>query len=505
MLGHSITGEVVQLGTLVGEGGWEVDDNGEQAYVADDEQTMWCQALFEWAAYSAPAGMEEDTMLMSSSSGARLRLHEWRQEFQACSMTLQKPHGSVAEVKTFCFTRSFGGSHLWVSLPSLYDSFGFEAKGSAQKWYNRHWLSWARQLAEAQVDPHVALRKALPWTGGPHTGSESRCLEVATVSMHGLVALLQRWVCLPERRGGLLVDKPHAAALLQAVMPLLQGEWQHKIFADIGCRRLPPAGVSGRRPVLIKFDRLTMDARPLVETLQDGPHDSVATLLADTGGGMVPILDIMYCLAGSIGDMARSLSLQLAWCVASRLESQLVGSMRAASGASAEPLARRSRFDDDVGGRRRRVVAYTLGSQQQFGDSGLLYLSAAFDMSPVGGRRAGYGLVANTENMAMLTAPQASGSVSTQNPQTWLRRSRPAHPIFEFTKPLFPYSKLFPCCLVNTLAPGQKCGAFVDFGPLRSLVNSFLCGLLNPFWVFRNERCLRVSKKLCFCRSCLGF
>lgn len=84
--------------------------------------------------------------------------------------------------------------------------------------------------------------------------------------------------------------------------------------------------------------------------------------------------------------------------------------MQLAEGFEASPdkplLRREKRFLPNVGGRKRLVVAYTLASQQEFGDEDLLHMSVAFDMSSVGGRRTGCGVVGNTQNMAMLTAPQ---------------------------------------------------------------------------------------------------
>ena len=74
------------------------------------------------------------------------------------------------------------------------------------------------------------------------------------------------------------------------------------------------------------------------------------------------------------------------------------------------------------------MVAYIIASQRKFGMGDLANMSAAFDMSSVGGRRTGCGVVANPKNEAMITPPQATRGRGPTKTTRW------ASPFFTFTK-----------------------------------------------------------------------
>lgn len=201
-IGHVITGEVVALPAHGGAGqAWEVEDDEVQPFVSNDAESYWCQQLFEWAVYAAE-GCDDDWLFVSLTSGARIPLREWRRQYSVCLLAMPLEHRRKVEVRCYLFKHMHSGSRVWLCLASFYDQFGFTAKkGRSQKWYNHQWATWRRQLADMQIDPDVALRKAMAIGDMEKDDFDFRCLERATISMHGLLALLLRWVCFPDSRG----------------------------------------------------------------------------------------------------------------------------------------------------------------------------------------------------------------------------------------------------------------------------------------------------------------
>lgn len=453
ILGHAMTGEAVALPALVGDDGWEFDEDGVQAYVSDEAQSRWCQEMFEWAAYAPDDAETIDMLLVSCITGAKINLAEWHRQYTSCSLTLQHAHGQSAEIQCYKFKNKQDGSMLWLSLSSLYEGFGFTAKGaSAQRWYNHQWPTWRRHLVEAQLDPDVALRKALAIGDSADHDLHRRCLERATISIHGLLALLMRWCFFPPRRGGLLQDLAHACALLQALCGLLKGRWQAQVFLDERCARRPPAGVCGKAPILLRFVGGEVDLSAFLAPLRVAQRGRLHDMLKEAAGvGRVSVSELMEGLCAEGCKLSISLAQQLVWLVADRLDRQFADGLEEPGAGSR--LKPHRRFLPTIDGRKRMVVAYALASQQEFGDEDLQYCSAAFDMSSVGGRRTGCGVVANAKNVAMLTAPQPPPAVCVhpflEEVGSGIGVGRPTH-FFRLVNDSFAFSKQSLFRLVNT-------------------------------------------------------
>lgn len=174
---------------------------------------------------------------------------------------------------------------------------------------NHQWATWRRQLADMQIDPDVALRKAMAIGDMEKDDFDFRCLERATISMHGLLALLLRWVCFPDSRGRLIQDFEHACHLLATLCGMLRGQWLFKAFVDERCTRLPPEGVIGAHPVVLHLDGGKVDVKALLPPLRGAGQGDLYQFIFETGeSGPIAVMELMQGLCVQVGKLSHCLA-----------------------------------------------------------------------------------------------------------------------------------------------------------------------------------------------------
>ena len=419
-LGHTISSEVRPLPPARVDLEWEVDDNNVEAYVTNGDVSLWCQPMFTWGLYMF--SHDESLILRSADTKERVPTNEWLQRAIRCSCLFHRKFLAATSVQATVFKNSLDGDRIWWSLDSIYTSFGFGSRNTAERWYNNAWGSWRRALYSWQVDADAGLRKAMEYRNGdsPLTiGNDFvRCLDHATVGTHALLVLLVRWTFFNIGQGGLRGGASTAGSLLRAFLDKLEFEdWEFMLCWDSAVRRVPLVGVIGRYAFLVRSTYGGVHIHGILDRLRGERLTELEEQLRTRAEGhnTIDMYGLLEVLGRSRCPIANIIVQQVVWACAARTETLLLESLAVEKGCGALPidagLAEEDPFGDTGEGRGRRVAACSIASRMAFGAGDLNTMSATFDMSSVAGRRTGAGAVANKDNVALITPPQVRDRV----------------------------------------------------------------------------------------------
>ena len=395
VLNRHILREGLTEQTCVLEAGlWRLatDENG-QAYVADENQSHWCQDMLEDVVLLHPEHRQPWVCLADETD---MSLVEYQKRHRCVDICL--PVAGTAEpvcLPAYMLRQPVAGARLLWSLKDLYDNVvGKKAEMTASRWMNSWWPWWLKSLQHfGMTDAH--LRRA--------TNSETdektryRIFEKPVMSTFALVLFMTKWSS-PSKSGTSKNEAAQAAwtSLLEALMKKLasQEPWSLPVFLDVQAESHMGQPTAGRSVVLLPVQNGAIDITQVHQCEDPQVRASLAKLLR----GARPSMPLPQWLRAS-SEVAG--------------EEEETAEQALCTALSARAQRRRDKFASGVSltshvSQARTLLKYFYEVRKRVRGSRVLHL--AFDASRVGGWQALFGFLTTGSGMAAWLAPQA-GSV----------------------------------------------------------------------------------------------
>ena len=431
VLNRHILREGLTEQTCVLEAGlWRLatDENG-QAYVADENQSHWCQDMLEDVVLLHPEHRQPWVCLADETD---MSLVEYQKRHRCVDICL--PVAGTAEpvcLPAYMLRQPVAGARLLWSLKDLYDNVvGKKAEMTASRWMNSWWPWWLKSLQHfGMTDAH--LRRAANSETDEKT--RYRIFEKPVMSTFALVLFMTKWSS-PSKSGTSKNEAAQAAwtSLLEALMKKLasQEPWSLPVFLDVQAESRMGQPTAGRSVVLLPVQNGAIDVTQVHQCEDPQVRASLAKLVRGARPSM-PLPQWLRALDGAgrkvwlLKQVVNYLGCRLETVFAEDFSRSAAKSSEVAgeeeetaeqalcTALSARAQRRRDKFASGVSltshvSQARTLLKYFYEVRKRVRGSRVLHL--AFDASRVGGWQALFGFLTTGSGMAAWLAPQA-GSV----------------------------------------------------------------------------------------------